>query len=422
MYTMSLRGKFKCKKKRILCIVLTFAFAIMVYLIIDYKGPKSIVLRNDTTFGLECHRARDLVVQEYDSSGNLWATRGMIIYCLKKDGNRFDRIAHIPTGCTIYWLRNFSIIRKLTIRPECVELAVTGKGDFHAISAGRLWLMNKGKRKFTEQFKLLHYGFGDQGIRNTGILSGNDHTIYLGEYFENKNRDAVKIYKYSNRSDSLTVAYQFPPGKIRHIHAIQKDPFTGKTWICSGDSDEESMIAWSDDGFKTIHDLFSGSELYRVCQLVFTPDAILWGTDTGSEDEAGIYRWDKESGECKKLQTVDGAVFYGTRLKNGTVVLSTDREGLKSEKDDKTRLLIISEENKITEIECGSWKHKKPGFWFKYSLLRLQRDQGGASLAVTCLNQKELPDSELIIISEETLLSAVKQHVTAPEGYANFKN
>jgi len=56
--------------------------------------------------------------------------------------------------------------------------------------------MNKGKRKFTELFKLLHYGFGDQGIRNTGILNYDDGTIYLGEYFENKKRDAVKIYKY----------------------------------------------------------------------------------------------------------------------------------------------------------------------------------------------------------------------------------
>jgi hypothetical protein len=138
-YIMTFR-KLKCEKENTLYYSY-FAFAITAYLIIDYKGPKSIVLRNDTTFGLECFRARDLVVQEYDSSGNLWATRGMIIYCLEKDGSRFDRIAHIPTGCTIYWLRNFSIIRKLTIRPECVELAVTGKGDFYALSAGRLWLM-----------------------------------------------------------------------------------------------------------------------------------------------------------------------------------------------------------------------------------------------------------------------------------------
>jgi hypothetical protein len=33
------------------------------------------------------------------------------------------------------------------------------------------------------------------------------------------------------------------------------------------------------------------------------------------------------------------------------------------------------------------------------------------------LNQKELPDSELIIISEETLLSAAKQSLTVPESY-----
>jgi hypothetical protein len=40
-------------------------------------------------------------------------------------------------------------------------------------------------------------------------------------------------------------------------------------------------------------------------------------------------------------------------------------------------------------------------------MLRFQRDQGGSSLAITCLNQKEFPDGELLIISEDNLLKAV---------------
>jgi hypothetical protein len=375
----------------------------LVYFFIDYRGPEKISLKNDTAFGFPCLRTGDLVVQEYDKSGNLWATRGMIIYQLKKDAKKFTRVAHVPTGFSIFWLRNFTLFRRLTIRSECIEMVTTGTGDICVLSAGRLWLLKSGGKKFKETFRLINYGFGDQGIRNDGIIN-SDGTVYFGEYFQNSKRHKVDLYRSTDNITSWEVAYEFGPGQIRHVHAVQKDPYSDKLWVCTGDNDEESMVAWSDDSFKTIHKIGQGSQLWRVCQLIFTEDAVLWGTDNGSDDVAGIYRWDRKSSEMQKLQTIEGAVFFGTRLKNGTIVMSTDREGMKNEKDDKTRLFIISGENKIKNAECGTWNHKKPGFWFKYAQLRFQRDQGGNSLAITCINQKEFPDSELIIISEEALL------------------
>jgi hypothetical protein len=395
-------------KRYLLLSLLVIITSTGVYLFVDYRGPQKITLKNDIAFGFSCLRARDLVVQEYDKDGNLWATRGMKIYHLKKGDDKFTRVAHVPTGFSIFWLRNFSIVRKLTIRPECVEMVSTSSGDLCALSAGKIWLLRRGEKEFKETFSLPHYGFGDPGIRNDGILNINDSIIYFGEYFQNPERDQIKIFTSKNGIQSWDVKYSFQPGQIRHIHAIQKDPYTERLWICTGDSDEESMVAWSDDEFNTIQKIGQGNQIWRVCQLVFTEDAVFWGTDTGSEDYGGIYRWDKKSAELEKLYGIDGAVFFGTRLKNGTIVMSTNREGMENEKDDRTRLYIISKENEIASLECGTWNHKKPGFWYKYAMLRFQRDQGGASLAITCLNQKEFPDSELIIISEKTLLSAVK--------------
>ena len=392
-------------KKRILALISVIILVIIVLLFFDYRGPRHISLKSDTVFGMPCSRAKDLVVQEYDNSGSLWATRGMIIYCLQKDSNSFERIAHVPTGFNIFWLRNFSLLRKITIRPECMEVTITGNGDIFAISGGSLWKSVSGKKQFRRIFTLPHYGFGDQGVRSAGILNYNDSIIYLGEYYTNKNRDAIKVFGYFIDTDTMKTAYEFEPGQIRHIHSIQKDYFTGRIWICTGDLDSESAITWTDNGFNTVNYLFAGSQTFRVCQLVFTENNIFWGTDTGIEQEAGIFKAGKSSDNQEKLSTPDGAVFYGTRLKNGTIVFSTDREGLGSEKDDKTRLFIISDDNKVIEIEGGTWKHKSPGPWFKYSFLRLQRDQGATSLAVTCLNQKEFNDSELIIFSEETLQS-----------------
>jgi hypothetical protein len=284
-------------------------------------------------------------------------------------------------------------------------MVFSGSGALCAMSAGRMWLLKPGEKRFKETFRLSHYGFGDQGIRNDGILNIDDSTVVFGEYYQNPHRNKVRLLKSNDNLTNWKTAFEFQPGQIRHIHAVQKDPYTGKLWICTGDSDEESMIAWSDDEFKTIKRIGPEGQLWRVCQLVFTEDDILWGTDTGSEDVAGIYRWNKKSNELKKCQRIDGAIFYGTRLKNGTIVMSTNREGLSNEKDDKVRLYIISDNGRSKVVECGTWNHKKPGFWFKHALLRLQRDEGGASLAVTCLNQKEFPDSELFIISEQSLIS-----------------
>jgi hypothetical protein len=347
-------------------------------------------------------------VQEYDKNGILWATRGMIVYKLNKGENKFDRVAHIPTGLSFFWLRNFSIFRRITIRPECVEMVATNKGDICALSAGRIWFLPSGSKKFKETLQLSHYGLGDQGIRNDGLINIYDSTVYFGEYFKNPNREKVSIFKSINNMVSWQEVYDFKPGQIRHIHAIQKDPYTEKLWVSTGDLDEESMIAWSNNEFRSIVQIGRGSQLWRVCQLIFTEDAVYWGTDTGSDDFAGIYRWDKKTGGLEKLQKVDGIVFFGTKLANGTIVMSTNREGAKNELDNRTRLLILGVDNKITSINCGTWNHNKKGFWFKFAQLRFQRNQGGPSLAITCLNQKELPDGELIIISEETLLAAAK--------------
>jgi hypothetical protein len=89
--------------------------------------------------------------------------------------------------------------------------------------------------------------------------------------------------------------------------------------------------------------------------------------------------------------------------------MGINREGSKIESGNRTRLVILTEDNKITSFDCGNRNHYSINFWSKKpSMLRFQRNQGGPSLAITCLNQKELPDGELIIISEEILLAAVK--------------
>lgn len=383
-------------------------FITLLYLIWDYNGLKRIPIQPDNKFGMACFSAKDLIVQEFDKENNLWATRGLLIYRLRNGENIFIKIARLPSGISLFWLNNFKLIRKFTLRPECIEMTVNEAGHICAFSSGRMWNSNNFGKKFQMTMKLPYFGISiGRGIMSTGLFQLNNEEFLFGEYFNNPERTRVKIYKYITKEMRWENVYQFSPGLIRHIHAIQRDPYTGKLWICTGDEDKEPMIGWSEDCFKTITPIGQGSQKWRACQLVFTEQSVFWGTDTGSSDFGGVYRWDKAKKEVELLHHVNGAIFFGTRLMNGTIVLSTDREGFPNETDDKTRLIILNKDNKMTTIECGSWNYKKPGLRFNFAKLRLQRNQGSNNLAVTCLNQKEVPDGKLLIFSETELIKNV---------------
>ncbi len=380
----------------------------IVYLIIDFIGPSTIRLKEKNVFDMPCLHAKDLVVQEYDSEGNLWATRGMIIYKLEEGSHEFKKVAHMPTGLNIYWLRNFTMFRRLTIRPECIEVVVTEKGNICGLSAGKMWFRKTAEKNFKEIFTLKNYGYGNRGIMHAGLIEINDTTVYFGEYFGNLSKKEVTIFKSVNHFNSFESIYKFNPSEIRHIHAIQQDPYTNKLWVCTGDLDEESMLAWSKDGFKSIHKLGEGSPIWRICQLVFTEDGIYWGTDSDSAERSGIYRWAKDSSTLELLQKVRGAIFFATRLADGTIVMSTDREGASNEIDLKTRLYVVSPNNEVSCIECGTWNRRSTVFGSPFAKLRFPRNQGGTSLAITCLNQKEIRDGDLIMIAKDTLLDVAR--------------
>ncbi len=404
--TKSCGNAFRFFKKQFLKFLFTVLLFSIIYLVIDFHGPKNIYLKKYHVSGLPCLRARDLIVQHYDSKGDLWATRGMLIYKLIKDDDKFIRIAQVPTGFSILFLNNFTLIRRYTHRPECMEIIVSEKNEICALSAGYMWYRSSEGKKFQKTLKLSNYGIGiGRGLMSTGISNINDSIIFLGEYFDNPQRTMVKIYRSNNFGMTWKTSYKFQPGKIRHIHALQQDPYTGRLWICTGDFDQESMIGWSTDYYNSIYPIGHGSQIWRACQLIFTDSAVYWGTDNNTERHAGIFRWDKKSFELNKLQKTDGAMFFGTRLAQGTIVMSIDREGFQNEKDDKTKLFIITNEDKIKIIDFYTWKYKKLGLRFSFAKLRLQRNQGSNSLAITCLNQKEITDGDLIIITEDTLLS-----------------
>lgn len=377
---------------------------VLVYLVIDYQGPRRIVLRSDRAFHMDCKRAKELIVQEVDGEGGIWASRGLLLYHKGKEENTFIRKAHVPAGLSYFWLFNFTLFRRFTNKPECLEATITGGGSICALSSGYLWHRSIEGKRFKRGMKLNHYGLGvGRGVLSYGFKSLGEKEIYFGEYFRNAARGPVKIFRSMDEGLSWDMIREFDAGFTRHIHFIQQDPYTGKMWICMGDLDHESRIGWSDDGFRSITYIGSGSQIWRSAHVVFTEEAVYWGTDSGFDDSAGIYRWDKTSMEHVRIHPCPGAVLFGTRLEKGSLVFSTDREGFPIEQDHHTRLFVLGKQGALTEIEAGTWKHWKKGRRYSFAMLRFLRNQGCSSLALTVINQKEFPAGELLLFEEEAL-------------------
>jgi hypothetical protein len=397
-------GKKLFQRKWFLLLCAVFA-AFIAYLALDYFGPSKIMLQEDIIFGVPVLRIKneELVVQEYDSEGNLWATRGMWAYRLKPGGVNFIRQYHVPTGFSIFWLRNFSALRRITLRPECIELLPISNGKAIAMSAGRMWYRSGDDQKFVETMKLRHYGVGiGQGIRNNGFEKLQNGTVLFGEYFANKGQTNVRLYSSEDDGKTWQVKHQFDPGEIRHIHAVQQDPYTEKAWILTGDGDEESMIAWTDDGGENLNPIGKGNQRWRVTQLAFTENALFWGADTRNAEESGIYRWDRKTHSVTKLAGKAGVIMYATRLSGGTIVMSASVERVNRNKNARTRMWIIIDGKQVYSLVFGERENRK-----KFAKLRFQRRQGNDSLALTVLNHKKF-NNDLIIMSEKSLKLAAR--------------
>ena len=189
-----------------------------------------------------------------------------------------------------------------------------------------------------------------------------------------------------------------------HIHAVQKDIYSGNAWICTGDNEKNSKIGFTNDNFKTIDIIGTNSEKFTATQLSFTPEYVYWGSDGFNLEDCGIYRWKRSNRELSKLVTVRGCVFFTTVLKNGTLIFTTDREATPFENDLFTRMVVIDKNGKSKVFRCGIW-NKRDGFFRQYAKLRMPRQQSNSPyLILSVLKHKGIDDNDLFIIEEDEIL------------------
>jgi hypothetical protein len=133
--------------------------------------------------------------------------------------------------------------------------------------------------EFDIQTKRISSGYRlNRGSRPLNIVPikiyGFDDTVYYGEYFNNRNKEPVAIYKRVGE-DNWEKVYEFREGKINHIHNLIPDETNGCVWILTGDFGNSAAIWQAKNNFRDVDVICRGDQKYRSC-VAFPDRNIDW--------------------------------------------------------------------------------------------------------------------------------------------------
>lgn len=228
----------------------------------------------------------------------------------------------------------FSLTRRL-LRAEITGLYSLSNGDHLAIAKKGLFLQKGGQGNFEKCFAM------PRGSKPLSICIAPSGNLYFGEYFQNMEKHAVHIYRSEDNAQTWQIVYTFTEGEINHIHGLFYDQYTNRIWVATGDRENECIIGYTEDEFKTFKKVFRGGQEYRTCQLFFYKDFIVFGTDTQYEQNV-IKMFDRKTLEITELQEVQGSVIKGGQV-GEVAFISTTVEPSKVNTDKYAHLWVTKD-------------------------------------------------------------------------------
>lgn len=198
---------------------------------------------------------------------------------------------------------------------------------------------------FDTKLKKFNFKFSLKQCRNVmhnSICKTECGKIFFGEYGANDMRDPVPIYKSEDLCESWEQINLFKKDEIKHIHNISYDKFTKSIWITTGDSDGECKIIRCDLSFETKDIYGDGTQTWRSCSLIFRENNIYWLMDSPNETSFFI-EMNRKTGVIKKLQQLDGPVWYTKELSEGSILAGVSVEPGNAVKTSSAQLLYTND-------------------------------------------------------------------------------
>jgi hypothetical protein len=304
----------------------------------------------------------------------LWATQGYQVLRSDDQGRTWQGVARVGRHATA---SQFGPLGRL-LRSGIRSYLQTGEDRFLFTNrAGYYWRQHSPPR-------LVYRGCAPLF---QGCCAAPDGTVYFGEYSRNPTRRAVVLWRWAAGSDRWSVFYRFPPGTVRHIHAVHYDPFARTIWVATGDADPECLIGYFNG--QELVPIVQGSQQARAVSLLFTSDYAFWGSDSGRDANAGpnrIYRWRRSrqalaASSLEPVAEVGGPAYYSTTDGQGRLFISTAVEGSNSETDNCARVWMS--ETGADWIEIARWEKDRYPMIFGYGVMSFPAGIANDCLLVT---------------------------------------
>ena len=284
---------------------------------------------------------------QWASNDHYFATRGYEIFFSGDEGKSWQSKGKIRRGILSSAAANPLIaqVGRLGIQ-SLLQLA---SKSILCIADGVLYRTDSIEYNFTSVFS----EFTGRRPMRMGVCQDNLGRIFFGEYFFNREQKDVHLWRSDDDGFSWFPVQTWRSGKIRHIHFVQFDPYEQVIWVGTGDEDHECQVMYSDDGGENFTVVGIGSQLWRAGSLVFTPQAIYWGTDIGidhNDQPNKIIRFDRATGKIDIVQPAPGPAYYSVQLKDGTVVIGTCVEQPNANNDEYIHILWSKDLNHWNDL------------------------------------------------------------------------
>ena len=185
-------------------------------------------------------------------------------------------------------------------------------------------------------------------VLRAGCAVDRNGNVFFGEYLANDERGEMRVYRFSPGSDAVEIVYTFPADSIKHVHGLYYDSFSDAIYCLTGDKENECGVLRTFDGFETVEAVGQGDETWRAVSILFSPDALFYGTDAEFRSN-NIYRLDRQSGTRTSLGEVSGTVFYSKQIA-GNMFFTTTAENAPSQKENVAALWNLDGSGKCEEV------------------------------------------------------------------------
>ncbi|MCW2925390.1 MAG: hypothetical protein JWM98_2794 [Thermoleophilia bacterium] len=299
----------------LILVVVLAALALLVWAV-ELRTPRTVRWRDVDHEGVPARVAEGLVLQ-HDDGDTVWASRGYSIY-RSEGGGPFRRVARVRPPFGEPWGGYSRSLRRAFGYQELLELVPLDDPDHLVVfSGGFIHQLDLGARASRRTHELRYFGRGKgRGLMAFGLTRDLDGALYFAEYVTESGDRPTGVWRSADDGATWQLAYEFEPGTIRHVHAVQCDPFDGALWIGTGDRDEHCFVGRSTDGARTFEWVGQGKQIHRTCSFAFFPDTVAWPMDADFEQNH-VVRWHRGAAGPGAV-TVDGelpdASYYAQAL------------------------------------------------------------------------------------------------------------